>query len=242
MTSATPSTGLDILKVGLHPTPSSTTLSNESDELTQNKIETISNTFCLIELGKVSEDRNQKVPELSHDEYSVWSQSLRASMVAAVRGRAGRIRRWTHHRTWAPLFEVQTDDWECFCSVHWDPTHADCAVPQGMGGSCSYHDRIIISALIKENNSVNRSSRFELSSIPSHASSRCALSNNACSMSFSSRKTYGCTSRISKEQLANFFIEYIMLNGVNGRAACSPAWEFARHISSGYAEFEDSEE
>ncbi|KAG7023369.1 tRNA-specific adenosine deaminase 2 [Cucurbita argyrosperma subsp. argyrosperma] len=30
----------------------------------------------------------------------------------------------------APLFEVQTDDWECFCSMLWDPTHADCAVPQ----------------------------------------------------------------------------------------------------------------
>lgn len=30
----------------------------------------------------------------------------------------------------APLFEVQTDDWECFCSVLWDPSHADCAVPQ----------------------------------------------------------------------------------------------------------------
>ncbi|XP_071729636.1 uncharacterized protein [Rutidosis leptorrhynchoides] len=30
----------------------------------------------------------------------------------------------------APLFEVQTDKWECFCSVLWDPTHADCAVPQ----------------------------------------------------------------------------------------------------------------
>ncbi|KAL4556389.1 hypothetical protein LXL04_039040 [Taraxacum kok-saghyz] len=30
----------------------------------------------------------------------------------------------------APLFEVQSDDWECFSSVHWDPTHADCAVPQ----------------------------------------------------------------------------------------------------------------
>ncbi|KAL9270516.1 PHD and RING finger domain-containing protein [Drosera capensis] len=30
----------------------------------------------------------------------------------------------------APLFEVQTDDWECFRSVLWDPTHADCAVPQ----------------------------------------------------------------------------------------------------------------
>ncbi|XP_022987215.1 uncharacterized protein LOC111484837 isoform X1 [Cucurbita maxima] len=30
----------------------------------------------------------------------------------------------------APLFEVQTEDWECFCSMLWDPTHADCAVPQ----------------------------------------------------------------------------------------------------------------
>lgn len=30
----------------------------------------------------------------------------------------------------APLFEVQTDDWECFCAIHWDPSHADCAVPQ----------------------------------------------------------------------------------------------------------------
>ncbi|KAL8137309.1 hypothetical protein V2J09_003310 [Rumex salicifolius] len=30
----------------------------------------------------------------------------------------------------APLFEVQTDDWDCFRSVLWDPAHADCAVPQ----------------------------------------------------------------------------------------------------------------
>ncbi|KAK6126605.1 hypothetical protein DH2020_039651 [Rehmannia glutinosa] len=30
----------------------------------------------------------------------------------------------------APLFEVQTDDWECFCCVLWDPAHADCSVPQ----------------------------------------------------------------------------------------------------------------
>ncbi|KAF3452739.1 hypothetical protein FNV43_RR03172 [Rhamnella rubrinervis] len=30
----------------------------------------------------------------------------------------------------APLFETQTDKWECFCSFLWDPTHADCAVPQ----------------------------------------------------------------------------------------------------------------
>ncbi|XP_020522588.1 uncharacterized protein LOC18433671 isoform X2 [Amborella trichopoda] len=30
----------------------------------------------------------------------------------------------------APLYETQTDDWDCSCAVRWDPTHADCAVPQ----------------------------------------------------------------------------------------------------------------
>ncbi|KAK8977627.1 hypothetical protein V6N11_013412 [Hibiscus sabdariffa] len=30
----------------------------------------------------------------------------------------------------APLFEVQSDNWECFCSFQWDPSHADCSVPQ----------------------------------------------------------------------------------------------------------------
>ncbi|XP_074280688.1 uncharacterized protein LOC141605712 [Silene latifolia] len=30
----------------------------------------------------------------------------------------------------APLFEVQTDKWDCFRSVLWDPTYADCAAPQ----------------------------------------------------------------------------------------------------------------
>ncbi|KAF8658632.1 hypothetical protein HU200_059098 [Digitaria exilis] len=30
----------------------------------------------------------------------------------------------------APLFHVQSSDWDCSCSVVWDPIHADCAVPQ----------------------------------------------------------------------------------------------------------------
>ncbi|KAK9015039.1 hypothetical protein V6N11_006169 [Hibiscus sabdariffa] len=30
----------------------------------------------------------------------------------------------------APLSEVQSDNWECFCSFQWDPSHADCSVPQ----------------------------------------------------------------------------------------------------------------
>ncbi|OUZ99212.1 zinc finger protein [Macleaya cordata] len=33
----------------------------------------------------------------------------------------------------APLFEVQTDDWDCSCAVVWDPVHSDCAVPQELG-------------------------------------------------------------------------------------------------------------
>ncbi|AEC06861.1 RING/FYVE/PHD zinc finger superfamily protein [Arabidopsis thaliana] len=30
----------------------------------------------------------------------------------------------------APRSEVQTKDWECFCCFSWDPSRADCAVPQ----------------------------------------------------------------------------------------------------------------
>ncbi|KAL5699568.1 hypothetical protein ACHQM5_030450 [Ranunculus cassubicifolius] len=30
----------------------------------------------------------------------------------------------------APLFEVQTENWDCSCSLLWDLFHADCAVPQ----------------------------------------------------------------------------------------------------------------
>nr|CAD1827634.1 unnamed protein product [Ananas comosus var. bracteatus] len=30
----------------------------------------------------------------------------------------------------APLFVVQTDEWDCSCALPWDPFHADCAVPQ----------------------------------------------------------------------------------------------------------------
>ncbi|WCJ30537.1 RING/FYVE/PHD zinc finger superfamily protein [Euphorbia peplus] len=30
----------------------------------------------------------------------------------------------------APLSEIQTDDWDCSCSIPWDPFHADCTIPQ----------------------------------------------------------------------------------------------------------------
>ncbi|VAI04874.1 unnamed protein product [Triticum turgidum subsp. durum] len=30
----------------------------------------------------------------------------------------------------APLYVGQSDDWDCFCCLLWDPAHADCAVPQ----------------------------------------------------------------------------------------------------------------
>ncbi|KAG6475975.1 hypothetical protein ZIOFF_065209 [Zingiber officinale] len=30
----------------------------------------------------------------------------------------------------APLFTVQSEDWDCSCAIQWDPIHADCVVPQ----------------------------------------------------------------------------------------------------------------
>ncbi|KAH7297609.1 hypothetical protein KP509_25G003300 [Ceratopteris richardii] len=32
----------------------------------------------------------------------------------------------------APLDAQQSDRWECFCAIDWDPYHADCAVPQAL--------------------------------------------------------------------------------------------------------------
>ncbi|KAF8035143.1 hypothetical protein BT93_C1239 [Corymbia citriodora subsp. variegata] len=53
-----------------------------------------------------------------------WLQCRKAVDDAGVNGNiCGKWRR-------APLFEVQTDKWECFCSVFWDPSHSDCAVRQ----------------------------------------------------------------------------------------------------------------
>ncbi|KAK3437561.1 hypothetical protein EUGRSUZ_C02221 [Eucalyptus grandis] len=53
-----------------------------------------------------------------------WLQCRKAVDNAGVNGNiCGKWRR-------APLFEVQTDKWECFCSVFWDPSHSDCAVHQ----------------------------------------------------------------------------------------------------------------
>ncbi|XP_058068156.1 uncharacterized protein LOC131217276 isoform X2 [Magnolia sinica] len=40
---------------------------------------------------------------------------------------------WSGRISEAPLFEVQTDDWDCSCAVLWDPIHSDCAVPQELG-------------------------------------------------------------------------------------------------------------
>ncbi|GMJ14329.1 hypothetical protein HRI_005102100 [Hibiscus trionum] len=49
--------------------------------------------------------------------------------VEGVGGNSGTIcGKWRR----APLFEVQTDNWECFCSFLWDPSHADCSVPQAL--------------------------------------------------------------------------------------------------------------
>ncbi|CAK7354276.1 unnamed protein product [Dovyalis caffra] len=42
--------------------------------------------------------------------------------------RSSRLKKFSNYR--APFSEVQTDYWDCSCSVLWDPSHSDCAVPQ----------------------------------------------------------------------------------------------------------------
>ncbi|XP_011017665.1 PREDICTED: uncharacterized protein LOC105120932 isoform X2 [Populus euphratica] len=55
-----------------------------------------------------------------------WLQCRKVIDDAAEGGNVTICGKWRR----APLFEVQTDDWECFCCVFWDPFHADCATPQ----------------------------------------------------------------------------------------------------------------
>ncbi|KAJ6673138.1 REMODELING AND SPACING FACTOR 1 [Salix viminalis] len=55
-----------------------------------------------------------------------WLQCRQVIDDAAEGGNVTICGKWRR----APLFEVQTDDWECFCCVFWDPIHADCATSQ----------------------------------------------------------------------------------------------------------------
>ncbi|KAF9679840.1 hypothetical protein SADUNF_Sadunf06G0056800 [Salix dunnii] len=55
-----------------------------------------------------------------------WLQCRQVIDDAAGGGNVTTCGKWRR----APLFEVQTADWECFCCVFWDPMHADCAAPQ----------------------------------------------------------------------------------------------------------------
>ncbi|KAE8711879.1 RING/FYVE/PHD zinc finger superfamily protein, putative isoform 3 [Hibiscus syriacus] len=72
------------------------------------------------DLHEMNCNKSSKVSSIGN-----WLQCR--DFIEAVGGSKGTIcGKW--HR--APLFEVQTNDWECFCSVHWDPSHADCSVPQ----------------------------------------------------------------------------------------------------------------
>lgn len=52
-----------------------------------------------------------------------WIQCRKVTYKNKKRTICGKWRR-------SPLFVVQTDNWDCSCSVLWDPIHADCVVPQ----------------------------------------------------------------------------------------------------------------
>ncbi|GJN39021.1 hypothetical protein PR202_gb28114 [Eleusine coracana subsp. coracana] len=57
----------------------------------------------------------------------------------------------------APLFVVQSSNWDCSCSVIWDPIHADCAVPQELETDEVLKQlKYITSALTQNLNQTNR--------------------------------------------------------------------------------------
>ncbi|CAN6445661.1 unnamed protein product [Victoria cruziana] len=76
--------------------------------------------------------------EAQHEEHKIqkcngdtsignWLQCQHVMSEGSAQGKRGVIcGKWRR----APLFEVQTSEWECFCAILWDPSHADCAVPQ----------------------------------------------------------------------------------------------------------------
>ncbi|KAL3623490.1 hypothetical protein CASFOL_032306 [Castilleja foliolosa] len=77
--------------------------------------------------GPVYEEYNLSCdpPELGPSEY--LNTQCRGVIEGVGEGVDGTIcSKWRR----APLFEVQTDDWECFRCILWDPARADCAAPQ----------------------------------------------------------------------------------------------------------------
>lgn len=50
----------------------------------------------------------------------------------------------------APLNVQQSDQWECFCVMEWDPLRADCAVAQVsvLGSQCSLMIILLLSQLL----------------------------------------------------------------------------------------------
>ncbi|XP_038700600.1 uncharacterized protein LOC119997559 isoform X2 [Tripterygium wilfordii] len=63
---------------------------------------------------------------LKKDPIGNWLQCREVICGVAEEGNEVICGKWRR----APLFEAQTDNWECFCAFLWDPIHADCAVPQ----------------------------------------------------------------------------------------------------------------
>lgn len=77
-----------------------------------------SQTVCLHECPQ---DRSSNAKPMSN-----WLQ-CREVLHDDARGIEGTIcGKWRR----APFSEVQTDSWDCSCSVLWDPSHSDCTAPQ----------------------------------------------------------------------------------------------------------------
>uniref|UniRef100_A0ACD5ZGL6 Uncharacterized protein n=1 Tax=Avena sativa TaxID=4498 RepID=A0ACD5ZGL6_AVESA len=70
-----------------------------------------------------TEMRSLSWPQRQEDKKSSIGNWIQCQEVLHTGAICGKWRR-------APLFVVQSSNWDCSCSVLWDPVHADCAVPQ----------------------------------------------------------------------------------------------------------------
>ncbi|XP_011020019.1 PREDICTED: uncharacterized protein LOC105122549 isoform X3 [Populus euphratica] len=75
---------------------------------------------CFVSLFELKSNKSSKLGSIGN-----WLQCKQVIDDAAG-GNVTICGKWRR----APLFEVQTAVWECFCCVFWDPIHADCAAPQ----------------------------------------------------------------------------------------------------------------
>lgn len=80
---------------------------------------------CAIDSAELTTFNLCKMSNQSHSSIGNWIQ-CRETLNPGDSDKQVVCGKWRR----APLYVVQSDNWDCFCCLLWDPVHADCAVPQ----------------------------------------------------------------------------------------------------------------